>query len=92
MEIWKNTRFFMTFLRLLDNTRNYIDQTVKVLLINYVQTFYSICNDLINGGFDMALGELGKYRVFSRLSFMKIPEPLLNSIFLYFLAHYMKIR
>ena len=48
--------------------------------------------DPINGGFNMALGELGKYRVFSRLSLMKIPEPLLNSIFLCFLKHYMKIR
>ena len=31
-----------------------------------MQTSSSICNDLINGGFDMALGELGKSRVFSR--------------------------
>ena len=92
MEICKNTRFFMTCLRYLDNTRNFIDQTVKFWLINYVQTSSSICNDLINVGFNMALGELGKYQIFSRLSLMKIPELLLNSIFLCFLAHYMKIR
>ena len=52
-----------------------------VWLINYVQTSSSICNDLINSGFNIALGELGKYRVFPRLSLMKILEPLLNSIF-----------
>ena len=38
----------------------------------YILSFpkWRICSDLINGGFNMALGELGKYRVFSRLSLM----------------------
>ena len=76
----------------MDNTRNFIDQIVKFWLINYIQTSSSIGNDLINRGFNMALGEIGKYLVFLRLSLMKIPEPLLNSIFLCSLAHYMKIR
>ena len=49
------------------------------------------CN-LINFQDLPILWELGPYRVFPRLSLMKIPEPLLNLVLLCFLAHYMKIR
>ena len=38
--------------------------------MKYVQTSSSICNGLNNGGVNMALGELKKYRVFLRLSLM----------------------